>query len=105
MQGLVAVGLRMVEPVAQSVGMRLVYLTDGDVNVETFPDFLLALFGSEYDAHGKYVVYLFEGDMLVLHLVPDGVGAFHPFLQCVFDAHLVESLLDGLCKLVEEFVA
>ena len=95
----------MVEPVAQSVGVRLVYLADGDVNVETFPDFVLALFGREDDAHCKNVVYLLEGDMLVLHLVPDGIGAFHPFLQCVFDTHLVESLLDGLCKLVEEFVA
>ena len=103
-QGLVTVRLRVVEPVAQTVGMRLVYLAYCHIYAEALVDFVLPLFGREDDAHSEYVVYLFEGDMLVLHLVPDGVGAFYPFLQSVFDTHLVESLLDGLRELVEKFV-
>ena len=43
--------------------------------------------------------------MLVLHLVPDGVGTLYSLLDGVFDTHLGESRLYGLCKLVEEFVA
>ena len=42
--------------------------------------------------------------MLVLHLVPDGVGALHAFLNLIGDTHLLESVLDGSCELVEEVV-
>ena len=43
--------------------------------------------------------------MLVLHLVPDGVGAFHPCLDVVFQSHLVECLTYRGCKVGEEFIA
>ena len=43
-------------------------------------------------------------DVLVLHLVPDGVGSLDTFLDFVLDAHLLERLLNGSRKLVEELV-
>ncbi len=46
----------MVKPVAQSVGMRLVYLADGDIDVEAFVDFVFPVFWCEYDSYGKYIV-------------------------------------------------
>ena len=43
--------------------------------------------------------------MLVMHLVPDGVRAFHAFLYDILYAHIVEGLLYGRGKQVEEFMA
>ena len=63
------------------------------------------MLGREDDSHGEYVVNLLKRDVLVLHLVPDGVGAFYSLLDGVFYSHLVECLLDRACKLVEEFVS
>ena len=104
-QSLIAVGFRMVHPVAQSVGVRLVYLADSYVNLEALVDFLRTHLRRIDDAHRKDVVYFFEGDMLVLHLVPDGVGAFHACLQFVLYAHAVESLAYGSGELCEERIA
>ena len=42
--------------------------------------------------------------MLVLHLVPNGIGSLDAFLDFIFDAHLLERLLDGSRKLVEELM-
>ena len=42
--------------------------------------------------------------MLILHLIPDGVGSLDTFLDFIFDAHLLERLLDGSRKLVEELM-
>ena len=43
--------------------------------------------------------------MLVLHLVPDGVGGLDALLDFVFDAHAVQGLLNRAGELVEQFVA
>ena len=102
---LVAVGLRMVEPVAQTVGMRLVYLAYGHIDVEALVDFILALLWGEDDEHGQDVVDFIEGDVLVLHLVPDRVRALDTLLELILQPHLVEGITDGLGELVEEFVA
>ena len=42
--------------------------------------------------------------MLVLHLVPDGVGGLHAFLNLILDAHLLQRGLDGSRELVKKFV-
>ena len=105
MKGLIAVGFRMVEPVAKPVGVRLVDLTDGDIDVEALVDFIFAFVGSEDDAGGKNVINLFEGDVLVLHLVPDGVRALHTRLYLVRDVHLVECLPNGFGELLEKLIA
>ena len=103
-QGLVAVGLGMAEPVAQPVGMAFVYLGDGDIDIEALVDFLLALVRREDDADSQDVVNLVEGDMLVLHLRPDGVRRLHAFLNIILDAHLLQGFLNGCGELVEQLV-
>ena len=95
----------VVYPVAQTVGVRLIYLANGHIYLETFVYLFLSHLGGVDDAHGQDVVYLFKGYVLVLHLVPDAIGAFHACLQCIFNAYLVERLANGACKLVEQGVA
>ena len=104
-QSLVAVSLGMVEPVAQTVGMTLVQLADGHVDVEAFVHLVDPYFGREDDANGQDIVYLVEGDMLVLHLVPDGEWIFYAGFDFVVNAHLVQFLAYGFRKLGEERVA
>ena len=102
---LIAIGFRMVDPIAKPVGMRLVDLADGDINPETFVHLVFARVGRENDAHGENVIDLVEGDVLVLHLAPDGVGRFHASLDFVADAHAVEFAADGFGEVLEEFRA
>ena len=101
-QGLIAVGFWVVEPVAQPVWVALVDFGDGDIDVEALVDLLLALVGGEDDADGQDVVNFLKSHMLVLHLAPDGVGCLHALLDGIFDAHLLEGILDGRCELVEQ---
>ena len=105
MECLVSVGLWVVEPVAQSVWVRLVYLRDSNIDVETFVDLLLTFLRCEDDAHCQYVVDFVEGHMFILHLIPDGIWCFDAFFDFILDTHLLECLFDRSCKLVEEFSA
>ena len=102
---LIAVGLGVGEPVAQTIGVRLVDLRDGHVDVEALVDLLFPDSRGEDDAHGEDVVDLLEGDVLVLHLVPDGVGGLHTFLDLILDTHLLQGVLDGVGELGKQFVA
>ncbi len=43
--------------------------------------------------------------MLVLHLVPDGVGTFDARLDFILQSHLVQLFADGGCEIGEELVA
>ena len=95
----------MVQPVAQTVGMGLVNLAYRNVYLETFVYLFFTDMRSADDAHGKDVVYLVEGDVLLAHLVPDGVGAFDAGFYLVVDAHLVEGGANGDRELVEQLVA
>ena len=104
-QSLIAVGFGMVHPVAQSVGVRLVYLAYCHVYLEAFVDFLRTHLRRIYNAHSQDVVYLLECDVLVLHLVPDGVGAFDACLEFVLYSHTVESLAYRSGELCEERIA
>ena len=94
----------MTQPVAQSVRMTLIDFRYGYIDVEALVDFLFALIRREDDAHSQDIVHLVKGHMLVLHLVPDGVGRLYAFLNLILYAHLVEGFLDRSCKLVEQFV-
>ena len=105
MKGLIAIGFRVAQPVAQTVGMALVDFADGHIDVETLVDFVLAVVGGENDANSQNVVYLVEGYMLILHLIPNGIWALHTHLQLVFHAHLVERLTNRSRKLVEQYIA
>ena len=104
-QSLIAVGFGMVHPVAQSVGVRLVYLAYCHVYLEALVDFLRTHLRRIYNAHSQDVVYLLEGDVLVLHLVPDGVGAFDACLEFVLYSHAVESLSYGSGEVCKERIA
>ena len=105
MQRLIAVRLGMVHPVAQAVGVRLVYLAYRDIYPEAFVYLLGACLRGVYYAYGKNVVYLLKRDVFVLHLVPYGVRALHSCLYLVVDAHLVESLTYRSGELFEQCVA
>ena len=61
--------------------------------------------GREDDAHGQDVVDLVEGDVLLLHLVPDRERRLDARLDFVFEPHLVEGRADGRREVAEEFVA
>ena len=63
----------MAHPVAQTVRMRLVYLGDGNVNVETVVELFFLIAWFEDDSNSQQVKYFFERNMLGLHLVPDGI--------------------------------
>ena len=104
-QSLIAVGLRMIYPVAQTVGVRLVYLVDSHVYAEALVNLLRAKLRSVDYAHGEDVVYLVERNVLVLHLVPDRVGALYARLNLVLYAHTVERLAYGFGKGGEYLVA
>ena len=103
-QSLISVGLGVVDPVAQTVGVRLVDLAYRHIYVEAFVDFLFTFLWLEDYSYSQNVVNLVEAYVLVLHLVPDGVGAFHPGFYFIFKSHPVESLLYWTCKVVKQTV-
>ena len=84
--------------------MALVYFGECYVNIKTLVDFISFLRWSKYDAYGQNVVDLIEGDMLGLHLVPDGIGTFHALDDAVLEPHFVECLLDGGDEIGKEFI-
>ena len=86
MECLVTISLRMVEPVAQTVGMTLVYLADGYVDVEAFVHFIFSYLRSENDANGENVIDFVERHVLVLHLVPNGIRTLDTCLDLIFHA-------------------
>jgi len=102
---LIAVGLRVVHPVAQAVGMWLVNLRDSHIDAETFVRLGFQIGRVEDDAYGQDVVDFLERDVLGLHLVPDGVGRLDTGQDAVSDAHLVQFFADGCRELAEEFFA
>ena len=105
MESLITVGLRVRQPVAQTLRMRFVHAADGNIYAEAVIEFIFAGLGLIDDADGKNVVYLIKGNILFLHLVPDGERTLYAGLDFVFDAHLVELLADGSRKLLEECLA
>ena len=84
--------------------MRLVDLRDGYIDIEALVDFLFAVIGCEDDAHSEDIIDLLKANVLVLHLVPDGVGALHALLDFVFDPHSLKGVLNGRGKLCKQFV-
>src|SRR3712207_3700164 len=80
----------MVKPVAKAVGMALVNLAYGHINVETFVDFVLPCLGRKYDSDGQYVINFIKSNVLILHLIPNGIRTFHPCLDVIFYPHSVQ---------------
>ena len=99
---LVAIGLFVVHPVAQAVGVWLVNRAGNVVYLKALVRFVHPFRHFENDADGQYVIDLFEGDVLRLHLCPDAVGLFEACLYLIFDARFVEALADWSRELVED---
>ena len=95
----------MVHPVAKSIGMTLVYLTDGDVDLEAVIDFFFLRLRLIDDSNSKDIIDFFECYMFILHLTPNGVRALHTCFQLIFKAHLIEFFADRSSKLIKESVA
>ena len=95
----------MVEPVAQTVWMTLIYLADGYIDIEAFVHLVCPFFRGKDDADCQNIVDFVERDMLVLHLVPDGIRALNTGFDLVFYAQLIEFFTDRGGKLCKEIVA
>ena len=104
MQSLITVGLRMVHPVAQTVGVTLVNTTDGYVDIEAIVHLFLAFLGLEDNSYGQNIVYLIECNMLVLHLTPYRIRALDACLDLIIIAHVIQHLTYGISKVFEERV-
>ena len=87
MQALVAVRFRHGEPVAQTLGVRLVHVGHNRVDLPTL-HLLFLQWRVENYAYGEEVVDAFKLATLLLHLLPDRVNAlgaaFHVKLQACF---------------------
>ena len=94
----------MVHPIAQAVGVRLIYLTDSHIDIEAFVYLLFLFLRLEDDAHGKDIINLVERHLLLLHLVPYRIRALHTCLYLILEPHLVECLPYGSRELFEKFI-
>ena len=104
-ESLIAISFRMVEPVAQTVWMALVYSAYCNINVETFVDFVGALFRSKDDAHGKNIINLIKRNMLVLHLIPNRIRTLNSCLDFILYAKRVEGSTNRSGEVFEELLA
>ena len=104
-QRLVSVGLRRAYPIAQPVGLWLVYMAQGYIYVEALVYFFFRLYRLEDYARGEYVVNFLECNMLVLHFPPNGIRRLNAGYYTVFEALLVEFTAYGFGKLIEKTVA
>ena len=89
-------------PVAQTVRVRLVNSADDIVYFETFGRLVHTFFCFKDDAHGQNIVNFVEFHMLCLHLVPDAVWRFDACLYLVAQSCFVELISDRSCELVED---
>ena len=103
-QSLITIGFRVANPIAYPVGMRLIYLRQTDVDVETIVHLHFWRSRFEDDAHRKYIIHFIESDMLGLHFVPDGIDRFDTCHNTIFQPHLIELLTYRSCKLSKHLV-
>ena len=94
-QTLVSVALRHAEPVAHTLWVRLIHICNQGEGLPALHIFLLSRCVDD-DSDGKEVIYTFEGALLLLHLLPDGVDALGASLHVIFQSGSIEFLLDRL---------
>ena len=104
-EGFVAVGLGVRDPVAQALGVLLVFLgNEGEDLPAELPLQLGIVLGAVDDeADGEHVEDALEGDVLLDHLGPDGVGGLRADLQLVGDAGVGELFLQRFDKFRHQF--
>ncbi len=105
MKCLIAIGLRMTEPVACSIRMTLIDFRQCHIDVKAFVDFLLTHLRRKDDTHSQDIIDLIERHMLLLHLIPNRIRRFHAFANLVFNTHLMQHILDRCDKLVERLMS
>ena len=104
MQAFVAVGFGRAHPVAQAVGVGLVEVRHNAIHLPAGRFFLLRRHVQNH-ANGKQIIHLIEGDVLLLHLLQDGIDAFGPALYFILKALRLQLLVNGLHKLLDKAVA
>ena len=91
MERFVAVVTRLRDPVAQALGIGCIFFRHQGIDLPA--EGLLHgvdRLAVDDEAHREQVVHLIEGDLLGLHLLPDGIGALRARFQRVAYALLVE---------------
>ena len=102
-QGLVAIGLGVGQPVAQARRVRLVFLGHIRIDLPAEVQFLFPAFlAVDDEAHRKHIIDTLERHALRLHLAVNRVGRLGPDLQCVPDAQRRELLGQRLHELPRE---
>ena len=104
MECLIAVGLGVADPIAETVGMRFVDFAEIYVNVEAFVEFGLRGVGVEDDADGKDVKDFFKRDFLSLHLSPNGKWSLDALFDFVLDIFCVKPFPNGSREGIEDGV-
>jgi len=77
-------------------------IRDHAVDIPT--EVLLILKGIRFhnDPDGEYIIDLVKGDVLCLHLIPDGIDRLHAAFQFIGDLGLIHVRDDGLGELIDE---
>ena len=91
-QAFVSVALRDTQPVAEALWVGLVAVCDEAVCLPALLFFFLAG-GVDDDAYGEEVIDAFEGAVLLLHLLPDGMDAFSPAFDVKTQSGVCEHVL------------
>ena len=94
-QGTIAIGLAVDEPVAGALGVSAVELRYHAVDLQAVVVLVAALGALKDDSCCIDVVDLIDGDALALHLLPNRVARLHARLELIDEALLVEALPDG----------
>ena len=94
-QTLVAVRLGTAEPVAHSLGVRLIHIGDYGEHLPAVGMFALWC-RIQNDAQGKEVEHSVHIHLLFLHLLPDAVNGLRALLDVIFQRCLFQTLVDAL---------
>ena len=92
MQCLVAVSLRIGNPVARAVRMQPVDVGNRRIYLPAYPLLLARIIAFKHYSRRIQVIHLLKRYMLALHLVPDGIDRFNPRLSLIFKPHRIELL-------------
>ena len=104
MESLISISLRMREPIAQTIGMRLIQLCDSHIYTEAFINLIFWFWRFKYDTHSKDVINLVEGNVFITHLIPNGIRRLYTHLYNILTTHGIECLTNWIGKLSKKLV-
>ena len=94
----------MAHPIANAIRMRLVYLRDSYIDIETVVHLFIKGNGLEDDTYRQDVINLIERNVFRLHLVPNGIYRLDTSHDSVFQPHLIKLLAYRGGKLCKHFI-